>query len=286
MKKLVFTLVILALLTGAVILFVQKVKRLVPQPKMPPATEILMEKLGQSDRDLLRALFLVTNGAKGTQSTGLLMSDGIILADAHAVEGARLQDLTVLSSRGEPVKLRGLEADKALDVAFLLTASALKGGIELGEGGEFGPGDSVYAWGFSDNFNPPQPLLCMGFVSGFHLAPGESERNGATRLVLGGPFGPSHAGSPVFRWRDNQMVGLLVMREPPPDPFVERGLRALAGAKPGETVAVQDDSGKEVRFAQADLIARLLRAAALHSRPPIAEVVPVAALKTRLEQME
>ena len=82
------------------------------------------------------------------------------------------------------------------------------------------------------------------------------------------------------------MVGLLVMRDPPPDAFVERGLDALAEAKPGESVAVQDESGKEVRFAQADLIARLLRAAALHSRPPIAEVVPVAALKARLEQME
>ena len=209
MKKLAFTVVVLGLLTGAVILFVHKVKSLVPQPKMPPATEILMEKLGQSDRDLLRALFLVTNGARGTQSTGLLMSDGIILADAHAVEGARLQDLAVLSSRGEPVKLRGMETDKALDVAFLLTASALKGGIELGEGGEFGPGDSVYAWGFSEVQTAPAPAL-HGLR--FGLSPG-SRRSGAKRSHASRPgrtFWPEPRGEsrlPVARQSDGGPAG-------------------------------------------------------------------------------
>ena len=215
MRKLAFSLFVLLLLLGAGALFVLKVKRLVPPSKMPPATQVLMDKLGQSDRDLLQALFLVTNRARETWSTGILTSYGTIVTDAHTAEGARLQDLSVLSSKGEPVALKGFELDRGLDVAFLYPAQKQGGGLELGQGGDFGPGDQVYTWGYSDGFDPPQPLLCMGFVAGFRLAPGESEKGSATRLVLGGPFTAGYGGSPVFRWRDNQMVGLLVMRPVP-----------------------------------------------------------------------
>jgi len=215
MRKLAFTLFVILLLLGAGALFVLKVKRLVPPSKMPPATQVLMDKLGQSDRDLLQALLLVSNRATGTRSTGLLSLAGVIVTDARTAEGARLQDLSVLSSKGEPVALKGFELDRSLNVAFLLPAQKQEGGLELGQGGDFGPGDQVYTWGFSDEFDPPQPLLCMGFVAGYHLAPGESEKGSATRLVLGGPFTTGYAGAPVFRWRDHQMVGLLVMHSCP-----------------------------------------------------------------------
>jgi hypothetical protein len=221
MRKLAFSLFVLFLLLGAGALFILKVKRLVPPSKMPPATQVLMDKLGQSDRDLLQALLLVSNRATGARSTGLLTLTGVIVTDAHTAEGARLQDLSVLSSKGEPVALKGFEMDRGLDVAFLLPAQKQEGGLELGQGGDFGPGDQVVTWGFSDGFDPPQPLLCMGFVAGYHLAPGESEKGSATRLVLGGPFTTGYAGAPVFRWRDNQMMGLLVMRSAPSGTITE-----------------------------------------------------------------
>ncbi len=212
MKKAALTLVFLAAVVGVLLLFVSKVKRLVPPSKMPPATQVLMDKLGQSDRDLLHALFLVTNKTTGAVSSGLLTSGGIIVTDGHAVDGFRLQDLAVTGSTGEAVPLKGVEVDRALDLGFLLPAQRPARGLELGEGGDFGPGDQIYAWGFSDAFAPPMPLLSMGYVAGFHLAPGESEKSTATRLVIGGTFAPSYGGAPLFRWRDNQMVGLLIWR--------------------------------------------------------------------------
>jgi hypothetical protein len=215
MRKLAFSLFVLLLLVGAGTLFVFKVKRLVPPSKMPPATQVLMDKLGQSDRDLLQALLLVTNRVTRVRSTGLLTASGVIITDARAAEGGRLQDLAVLSSKGDLVALKGFEQNHGLGLVFLFPAQAEKGGLDLGEGGDFGPGDQVYTWGYSDGFDPPQPLLCMGFVAGFHLAAGESERGNATRLILGGPFTVGYAGAPVFRWRDNQMMGLLVTHASP-----------------------------------------------------------------------
>jgi hypothetical protein len=212
LKKAVLTLILLAAVAGALLLFVSKVRRLVPPAKMPPATQILMEKLGQADRDLLHALYLVTNRTTGAAASGLLTSDGIIVTDGHSIEGLRLQDLAVTSSTGDAVPLKGMEVDRALDLGFLFPAKTTSGGLELGEGGDFGPGDQIYAWGFSDAFVPPMPLLCMGYVAGFHLAPGESEKGASTKLVIGGTFAASYGGAPLFRWRDNQMVGLLVMR--------------------------------------------------------------------------
>jgi hypothetical protein len=124
-KKAALTLVLLAAIVGALVLFVSKVKRLVPPAKMPPATQVLMEKLGQADRDLLHALYLVTNRATGAAASGLLTSDGIIVTDGHSVEGLRLQDLAVTSSTGEAVALKGLEVDRALDLGFLLSFSGI-----------------------------------------------------------------------------------------------------------------------------------------------------------------
>jgi hypothetical protein len=212
MKKAVLTLVLLAAVVGALVLFVSKVKRLVPPAKMPPATQVLMDKLGQADRDLLHALYLVTNRTTGAAASGLLTSGGIIVTDGHSVDGLRLKDMAVTSSTGDAVPLKGVEVDRVLDLGFLFPSKLPSGGLELGEGGDFGPGDQIYSWGFSDAFTPPMPLLCMGYVAGFHLAPGESEKSTSTRLVIGGTFAPSYGGAPLFRWRDNQMVGLLVTR--------------------------------------------------------------------------
>ena len=286
MRKLLWTLLLIALLVGAAALFVNKVGKMIPKGKMPPATEVLMSKIGEADRDKLRALFLVSNAARGTRVTGFLTSDGVILTDAHAVSGARPGEITVLSSKGEPVKLRGMEVDRGLDVAFLLPADTLKGGLELGDGVEFGPGDQVYAWGFADGFEPPQPLLCMGFVAGYHLPDQGGDPAGPTRLVLGGPFTPAHAGAPVFRWRDNQMVGVLVTRPSAPVPLVERALEALRRAKPGEPVTLKGDDGKDVTLDQAALLALVLKEQAADPRPPVTEVVPLAPLKARLEDVK
>ena len=213
MKKTALTLVLLIVAVGVLLLFVSKVKKLAPPAKMPPSTQVLMDELGQADRDLLQSLFLVSNHSSGTLSTGLLTSDGVIVTDARLAENSRLQDIAVTSSKGEPVPLRGLDVDRTLDLAFLLPVKRPAGGLELGGGGDFGPGDQVYAWGFSDNLVPPAPLLCMGFVAGFRLGPGETARGLSTRLVLGGEFASSYGGAPVFRWRDNQMVGLLIIRQ-------------------------------------------------------------------------
>ncbi len=282
MKRLAIILAVVVLLAGVGALWVHKMLRLKAPSGLPPATQMLMENVSEADRDVIKALFSIRNGASGRTATGTLVDQGFILTDAHAMEGARLVDLSVRSSTGSPVKLKGFEVDRALDVAFLAPADRLKGGLELGDDTTAGPGEQAYTWGYPSGFDTPQPLLCMGFVSGYVPA-GEG---GGGRIVLSGPFSDGSAGGPLYRWKDYQLLGLVVTRPAAPDPYASRLLKALAAARPGESLSVPDEAGRAETLTAEQALARAIARVESTQTGPVAEAVPFSVIKARLEEMK
>jgi len=166
-EKLIWRATLLALAGVAIVLAFRRIKDLLPPSKMPPATQALMDKLGQADRDLLQILYLVRNRHLHAQATAVLNLDGVLLTDASVLAGSRLGDVEVRSSRGQAVPIKGMEINRDLGVGLLFSTAPLKDGIDLSQSGEAGPGDTLYTWGFPEDCEPPQPLLCMGFVAGY-----------------------------------------------------------------------------------------------------------------------
>ncbi len=286
MKRFLVRLVIvLACVALAAALWYFKVRSLVSGHGPPGSSQLLFQNVGDADRDVLKAVYLVLNLKSGDRATGLLVDGGFILTDAHVVAGAHLGDLDVFSSAGVKTALKGLEVDGALDVAFLSPAGKLAGGVDLDETGPAGPGEQVYSWGYPSNVDPPLPLLAMGYVSGYREVAGAPGVEPDARLVLGGPFTEGSAGGPLFRWKDSALVGLVVTRPAPPDAYLARLLKALSSARPGDTLAVADEKGRPrtVTFGEAAAEA-VARAEAVH-RGPVAEAVPFSLIKPRLEGM-
>lgn len=284
MKKGLFAAALAVLLVGVGALWVHKLLRLKPPSGLPAATRILMDNVSEADQEVIKALFSIRNGASGRTATGTLVDQGIILTDAHAVAGARLSDLTVRSSAGVLVKLKGLEVDRELDVAFLAPAERLKGGLDLGEDATAGPGEQAYTWGYPSGFETPQPLLCMGFVSGF--VPAGAGEGAGGRIVLSGPFSNGSAGGPLYRWKDYQLLGLVVTRPAAPDPYAARLLKALGSTGGGETVSVTDESGRVETLSREQALAGAIARVEGSQTGPIAEAVPFSLIKQRLDGMK
>lgn len=284
MRRVGVILAMVVVLAGIGALWVHKLLRLKPPSGLPPATRLLMQNVSEADQDVIKAIFSVRNGVSGRTATGTLVDQGFILTDAHAVAGARLSDLTVRSSAGAPVKLRGLEVDRELDVAFLAPAERLKGGLELGDDATAGPGEQAYTWGYPSGFETPQPLLCMGFVSGFMPA-GTGESAGG-RIVLSGPFSDGSAGGPLYRWKDYQLLGLVVTRPAASDPYAARLLKALGSAGSGASVSVPDESGRVETLSRDQALAKAIARVEGSQTGPIAEAVPFSLIKQRLEGMK
>jgi hypothetical protein len=283
MRKILTLSLLIVAVASLAIFWVVKFKRMVPMGKPSNATEYLMQNVAEIDKEVIRSVYMVKNVPAGRHATGLLVSSGLIVTDAGIVGDGRIAELAVLSSTGASVPISGVEVERDLGTAFLTPRERLRGGLDLDEAGGTGPGEQVYGWGFASGFDPPQPLMSMGYVAGFQVTPGSASYGGG-RLVLNGGFDSGGAGGPLFRWRDNQLVGLVVARPVGVDPYLERALSALAASKPGEPVSLMDEHGRSVTLTQEQLVAGLLRRFSERDVAVVMEAVPASLLKERIAQ--
>jgi hypothetical protein len=233
------------------------------EPPENPSTQLLLKSVGDADRQVIRALYLVTNLATGRQATGVLSQEGPILTDASVVAGTRPGDIRVTSCLGAPVPIRGMQVDPAMGVAQLYLREKLKGGMDLSGTEEVSPGEAVYAWGFPEGVQPPEPLLSSGVVAGLRVV----TRGGGldTRLVLSGAFTSGYGGGPLFRARDFKLVGLVVTRPLPLDPVVARAAAEL-GVRAEKATPEEGAADKELQRAL-DRLGRVQAGAVIEAVP-------------------
>ncbi len=232
-------------------------------PPENPSTQLLLKSVGDADREVIRALYLVTNLATGRQATGVLSQEGPILTDASVVAGTRPGDIRVTSCLGAPVPIRGMQVDPAMGVAQLYLREKLKGGLDLSGTETVSPGEAVYAWGFPEGVQPPEPLLSSGVVAGLRVV---TKGGGLdTRLVLSGAFTSGYGGGPLFRTRDFKLVGLVVTRPLPLDPVVARAAAEL-GVRAEKATPEEGAADKELQRAL-DRLGRVQAGAVIEAVP-------------------
>ncbi len=245
------------------------------------SAQVLMDSVGATDRQVIRSLFLVENRATGRHATGLLLKSGVILTDGGVASGARPGDLAVYASSGDRVRLSGFEVQRGTGVVELRPTRPPDGGMDLGEGADVAPGQKVYTWGFPGSELPPDPLFSEGVIAGFRTV-GAPGARAVTRLVLSGSFRMGNGGGPLFRSEDYKLVGFVVTRRAPVDPYVERALRALASAPPGRTVDLEDGRGRVRSVGVDDLAAQVMGRLAQQQAGVEAEAIPISTLNRSL----
>jgi S1-C subfamily serine protease len=223
---------------------------------MPTSTQLTIDKSNAINHQPIRSVYLIMCSKTFSKGTGFLLSNGVIITNAHVVQGCSASEITALSPSGEQLKFTSCVSDKEKYLAALTPENKLDDGLLIDADESVCVGDVVNTWGFPLGYNGPAPLLSVGYLSGFITY---KTKDGLKKhLVVNGAFNQGNSGGPVFKSGDNKVIGVVVAKHAPFTAFQIDALQALKNNRSGMQYAATDSSGKTVRFAESQLVADLL----------------------------
>ena len=127
-------------------------------------------------------------------------ADGVILTNAHVVEGAEQVLVTFPDGRSAEATLTG--ADETTDVAVLRVEERGLASVKIGQTGDLRIGEWVLALGnpFGNMLSNPEPTVTVGVVSavGRHIVPsGEGEGFYLGMIQTDAAINPGNSGGPL-----------------------------------------------------------------------------------------
>lgn len=253
--------------------------------ELPVSTKLTLDAAGDTGREAIQNVFLIYSKRTGQKGTGFLAHDGYIITNRHVIEGSELQDLEVIDVSQQGVALGDAKIHKHVDLAALLPANGLSGGLQITDSGEIPVGTTVLTWGHPLGYNGPNPLLSVGHISGFRS---EGEGLGAhTRLVVNGAFNPGNSGGPLFRSNSKEVIGVVVSKHAPFTQFQLQALEAMAnnkGTGVGYTYTRPDGSSETIMEAQ--IVADMLAHFRSLTQVMIGEAISAEALRGFLAELQ
>jgi hypothetical protein len=184
-----------------------------------------------------------------------VLDSGLVVTAAHVVAGARARDIVGVDSRGEHVAFTRVVADVCRDLAVLRPAHRRPGSLRLADGREPELGAALWAWGFPFGSAGPAPLVTVGHLAGFRTV--RNGRRAVRHLVVNGAFNVGNSGGPLCLHGTTDVVGVVVNKQVPLDPFVDSAITALAQQKAGPQFTAINARGSSRQFAQSELVAEV-----------------------------
>jgi S1-C subfamily serine protease len=139
-----------------------------------------------------RSLVHVHNGQRGSAAGTMWHSDGLVLTNAHAVNGRRL---AVSLANGQRLPARLLAQDRANDIAALSVDARGMPAIAIGDSRQLRPGEWVLAvghpWGVSG-------AATAGVIAGLGHGLPEMPRGDREWIAVSLHLRPGHSGGPLL----------------------------------------------------------------------------------------
>ena len=178
---------------------------------VPIATQWMLDAAGAVQRNSIKSLFLLVCPATQKKGTSFLLATGIVVSNAHVVQGCSERDLFAVTPLGKRVTFSKLVTDSNRDLAALRPTERLQGGLELGTDGSPFLGTAVSTWGFPLIYNGPSPLLSVGYVAGYNAV--KVGAGTVKHIVVNGAFNPGNSGGPLFLSGSDKVIGIVVWKQ-------------------------------------------------------------------------
>lgn len=253
---------------------------------VPTATQWTLDAAGPVQRTAIKSVFLLHCPNAGTKGTGFLLTNGLMVTNAHVVAGCDAQQMVAVSSANSVVHFSKMATDEVRDLALLRPVSQLGGGLQLGPETDPPVGTEVSTWGFPLTYNGPPPLLSVGYVAGFNS---EQELPGSApvkHLVVNGAFNPGNSGGPLFQSKDNKVVGVVVAKFHLYPPVVIQAINALANNKSGFQYDVTDPHGNKAHVSEGQVVGMVLEQFYKTTQVMIGEAISVSELRAFVKSKE
>lgn len=246
---------------------------------LPVATQCAIASSLPSDENAIKNVFLVYCLKSQSKGTSFLLSNGVIISNAHVVHGARDSEILLISSNGKNYKIKKSIRDERRDLAILITEVPIQGGLEL-DSSPTQTRQEVHTWGFPLTHNGPAPLLSTGYISGFRHTSEE-----INRLVINSAINKGNSGGPLFSSNADKVIGVIVAKwQIPLTQFQSSALQALKNNKNGLQFPATNHQGQIIPFSESQLVADLLEHYWNYSQVMIGETIPVNELNDLLNE--
>jgi len=189
---------------------------------------LVLDAAGPEQRQSLTAIYLIACPNVGFGS-GFLLDTGIIVTNAHVVATCTEQTLYGISTTNKHVSFSRVIPDAGRDLALLVPAEKLTGGLKLAAKDNPVPGALVSTWGYPFGYNGISPLLSVGYVSGYR----EDASTGkpVKHIVVNGAFNHGNSGGPLMISHGNEVIGIVVLTFHFYPPEVKQAIDVLMSQK-------------------------------------------------------
>jgi S1-C subfamily serine protease len=169
---------------------------------------LVLDAAGPEQRQSLAAIYLIACPDVGFGS-GFLLDSGIIVTNAHVVATCTEQTLFGISTSNKRVKFSHVIPDVGRDLALLVPAEKLTGGLKLALKDNPVPGAFVSTWGYPFGYNGISPLLSVGYVSGYRVD--TSSGKPVKHIIVNGAFNHGNSGGPLLMSHEKEVIGVVVL---------------------------------------------------------------------------
>lgn len=189
---------------------------LLAQQQLPTAiptsvdSKLVFDAAGPKQRGALSSVILIACPQSGA-GTGFLLESGMVITNFHVTSPCNAAQLIGILNDNTHVSFSSLVSDERRDLAALKPVTPLKGGLKLASDTDPLPGEAVSTWGYPLLYDGATPLLSVGYVSGFRMAPSANGGSPVKHIVVNAAFNHGNSGGPVLRAQNNEVLGVVVL---------------------------------------------------------------------------
>jgi hypothetical protein len=241
----------------------------------------VLDAAGPKQRVAIRSVYLVGCAKDNIAGTGFLLSNGLIVTNRHVIGACEARELRVISSSSKRVTVSQRIFDEDRDLALLMPAEKLSGGLELAAIADPLPGTAVSTWGYPFIYNGYYPLLSVGYIAGYRddLRP-DGKR--VKRIVVNGAFNHGNSGGPLLMAQDNKVIGIVVVTYHFFPAYVDSTIKAMKEPHGGiytGSFSATDASGKTVSLSDQQVVGIILEEFYQKTQVMIGEAISASELR-------
>ena len=197
---------------------------------LPKSTEWTLEAEDTESISIFESIYRIhcldrlPNGTRiiGRPSTGFLLTSGDVITARHVVQGYAPSDIIALSIYNEKITFENIVTDEpgGYDAAILKPDKRMDGGLALCNDEKLRVGEQIATLGFpylgdhADVRNArTMPLLSIGYLAGYDDYSEDSKT--IKYYIINGGVTIGNSGSPIFKFKDEKVAGMVVRKFAP-----------------------------------------------------------------------
>ena len=230
------------------------------EESIPISTQLSSLATNTPGKNAIKSVYMIVNKTSGSKGSGFLLQNGFIITNKHVIGSNLNDDIIAISSNGHQYTISKKIIDADRDLAAIKTDIPISGGLLIDPVDNIELGTTVSTWGYPLYWNGPNPLLSVGYIAGYKLAPRINNGKNVKAFVINGALNNGNSGGPLIRFNDDKIIGVVVSKALPIiSPFAKQAIDCFSTNKSGVVFNATDEKGKVTPLVESQVVSIILK---------------------------